>query len=157
MKESLEILATEKTMVLKQHLRGIFNVLVKPIRRDLTVQLGLEKGFAFAQKQKSDMQHGYEVFSNSSTLIKFLIFAQLVFLLVIFTGVILFLYFERLKIFKHSKKLLLLIIVCYFANLNTPPVSNSRLRVPFLPFILALSVSGFYLINKNSQSSKSGH
>ncbi len=143
--EAMKIAFQNPGLLIKHQAVQFVHFFLKPCRSYLDLQLGnWGKGFNAIPKNVSIFDY---LFKHTSKLTISIVFFQLAILLISYITLIFgVLYF---KINKHLLYLLLvgLIIFC-FANLTLPEVTESRFRVPVVPYIAILSASGIYFLKE---------
>ncbi len=158
--KSTEVISSNKSLFLKEHLKNIFYFFAKPLRSPIDMQLGNSNGF--------NMGRQFSVFGASSFFVRILIVMQIIFLILVYLFFFLAVYcFTKSlvafimkseaavssEIFSSSYSLgmflFLGMLIIYFSNFTVPPVTDARLRVPVWPFISILSSAGLYFLQNN--------
>lgn len=143
--EAVKIAIDNPGLLIKHQAVQFMHFFLKPCRSYIDLQLGnWGKGFNSIPKNVSVFDY---LFKHTSKLTITLVFFQL--------GILLTLYISLLFGIIYFKKnnrlfylLMLGLIIFCFANLTLPEVTESRFRVPVVPYIAILSASGIYFLKE---------
>lgn len=144
-KEAIKIAFDDPGLLIKHHAVQFLHFFLKPCRAYIDIQLGnWGKGYNTIPKDYPIMDY---LFKHTSKLTISLVFFQLFLLLICYTALVFGIFY-----FKQSKQLfylfLLGLLVLCFANLTLPYVTESRFRVPVMPFIAIISASGIFFLKR---------
>ncbi|MCH7754210.1 glycosyltransferase family 39 protein [candidate division KSB1 bacterium] len=121
---------------IRNHIRSIFNMLFKPLRSTIDLQLGLsEKGtslMTWGEKNSSSPMSG--LLRSTSGLTIALVFLQLISIVLLWLSVIYGLIISFVKKEQLISSIILLLIL-YFCIMSGGPEAYARFRVPLIPFL----------------------
>lgn len=144
-KDAMDIAFDNPSLLLKNHLIQTVHFFLKPCRAYIDIQLG-NWGIGYNTIPKDYPIFKY-LFEHNSKLTITLVFFQLVVLLIIYLSSIAgFIFFKKQKSLFYFF-VLALIIFC-FSNLTLPYVTESRFRIPIIPYLAIISASGIFLIKE---------
>lgn len=143
--EAIEIALNNPEILLKHHAIQFMHFFLKPCRAYIDIQLG-NWGAGYNTIPKDYPIFKY-LFEHNSKLTISIVFFQLLVLLIIYITMIF-----GARCFWQEKNFFLffllgLLIFC-FANLTLPYVTESRFRVPVVPYIAIISAAGIYFLTE---------
>lgn len=143
--EALKIAFKNPLLLIKHQAIQFVHFFLKPCRSYIDLQLGnWGKGFNMIPKNISIVDY---LFKHTSKLTISLVFFQIGVLLILYISLIFgILYFKTNK--QVLPLLLIGLLIFCFANLTLPEVTESRFRVPVVPYIAILSASGIYFLKE---------
>jgi len=144
-KDAMKIALENPGILFKNHAVQFLHFFLKPCRAYIDIQLGhWGKGYGMIPKDYPIFKYLFEHNSNFTISV---VFFQLFILLIIYLSSV----FGLLQ-FKQTGNLffmfLLVSLIFCFANLTLPYVTESRFRVPVMPFIAIVSASGIYFLKE---------
>lgn len=143
--EAMKLAFTNPGLLIKHQAVQFVDFFLKPCRSYIDLQLGnWGKGFNVIPKNISMVDY---IFKHTSKLTISLVFFQLVILLILYISLIFGIFYFKINDQLIYLLLIGLIILC-FANLTLPEVTESRFRVPVVPYIAILSASGIYFLKE---------
>lgn len=141
--DAINIAFSEPLLLIKHHAEQFIHFFLKPCRAYIDIQLG-NWGIGYNTIPKDYPIFKYLFEHNSKFTISIVFFQLGMMLLVYLSCLFSFLYFKKNKQFLYF--ILLCLLIFCFANLTLPYVTESRFRIPVVPFISILSASGVYWI-----------
>jgi len=149
--DALEIMFSNPKILLKHHVIQFVHFFIKPCRSYIDIQLGnWGQGYDIVPKNISTFDY---LFTHNSELTILIVFFQLFLSTCSYImAVVGFFYFKKEKQLFYF--LLLAGIIFCFANLTLPHVTESRFRVPVVPYISIIGASGIYLLKERWKGNK---
>lgn len=144
-KESMKIAFENPIILLKNHAVQFMHFFLKPCRAYIDIQLG-NWGAGYNTIPKDYPIFKY-LFEHNSKLTITIVFFQLLVLLIIYLSIIASVIYFKRKDGLFYFFILALLIFC-FANLTLPYVTESRFRVPVMPYIAILSACGICFLKE---------
>jgi 4-amino-4-deoxy-L-arabinose transferase-like glycosyltransferase len=143
--DAINIVFSNPTLLLKHHAIQFIHFFLKPCRAYIDIQLG-NWGVGYNTIPKDYPIFEY-LFKHNSKLTISIVFCQLGLMLPVYCGVFIsFFYFRKNKQLFYF--LLLGLLIFCFANLTLPYVTESRFRIPVIPYIAILGAAGIYRIKE---------
>jgi 4-amino-4-deoxy-L-arabinose transferase-like glycosyltransferase len=146
--DAIKIMAEHPVILLKHHAVQLMHFFLKPCRAYIDIQLG-NWGIGYNTIPKDYPIFDY-LFKHNSKFTIAVVFIQLFVLLVLYLSILCGIAF----FIRHQNKflfaILVLIIFC-FANLTLPYVTESRFRVPVMPYLAVLGAAGIYFMKNKVQ------
>jgi 4-amino-4-deoxy-L-arabinose transferase-like glycosyltransferase len=150
--DAIKIAFANPQILIKNHLVQFMHFFLKPCRAYIDIQLG-HWGIGYNTIPKDYPIFKY-LFEHNSKLTISIVFFQLAILLIIYLS-----FFFGISYFKQNGNLfflfLLVSLIFCFANLTLPYVTESRFRVPVMPYIAIISSSGIYYLKEWFRRKKS--
>lgn len=143
--DAIKIAFENPDILLKHHVIQFMHFFLKPCRAYIDIQLGhWGRGYNTIPKDYPIFKYLFEHNSKFTTAaVFFQLFVLLIVYLSVFFGVI---YFKRIENLFFA--LLLGVLIFCFANLTLPYVTESRFRVPVMPYIAIVSAGGIYFLKE---------
>jgi 4-amino-4-deoxy-L-arabinose transferase-like glycosyltransferase len=143
--DAFKLMIDNPGILIKHHAVQFAHFFLKPCRAYIDIQLGnWGQGYNTIPKDYPIFKY---LFEHNSKLTIILVFFQLLCLLIIYLSLIpAGMFFHREKKFMYF--LFLGLVIFCFANLTLPYVTESRFRVPVMPYIAILSASGIYFLRE---------
>jgi hypothetical protein len=147
--ESIKIMLAQPKLLLEHHVSQFLYFFIKPCRAYIDIQMGnWGKGYNTIPKGYPIMKY---LFEHNSKLTIAAVFFQIVMLLLMYISIL----FSFISFKKQNGLIwffILAVLIFCFANLTIPSITESRFRVPVMPFISILSAAGiFYLKERISK------
>ncbi len=150
-KEAVKIIAENPVIFMKYHVEQILYFFLKPSRAYFEIQLGLwGEGYNFIPKDYPISQY---LFKHTSTFTIVLVFIQMLVLAIVYFSCC----FGMLFLFRNKERLILVLVLLTIfavANLNLPPATEARFRIPVWPLIAILSACGLFFLKQKCFKSK---
>jgi len=149
--DAMDIAFEHPTILLKHHAVQFMHFFLKPCRAYIDIQLGnWGRGYNTIPKDYPIFSY---LFKHNSKLTITIVFFQLFLLLLIYLSIFFgFLYFKKEK--KIFYLLVIGLLVFCFANLTLPYVTESRFRVPVLPYLAIMAAAGIYWLKEKLKKRK---
>jgi len=146
--DAMELVFSNPTILLKHHAIQFMHFFLKPCRAYIDIQLGnWGSGYNTIPKDYPIFKY---LFEHNSKLTISIVLLQLLMLLIMYIASVLgFLYFKKEKMLFYFC-LLALLVLC-FANLTLPFVTESRFRMPVVPYIDIIAAAGVYVVKEKIQ------
>ncbi|MCC6837016.1 MAG: glycosyltransferase family 39 protein [Bacteroidia bacterium] len=143
--DAMEIAFAHPGILLKHHATQFMHFFLKPCRAYIDIQLGhWGSGYNTIPKDYPIFKY---LFEHNSKLTISIVFFQLGVLLIMYLGCLFsFFYFKQEK--QLFFFLLSALLVLCFANLTLPYVTESRFRVPVVPYLSLIAATGIYFIKE---------
>lgn len=149
--DAIKIALSHPKILLQHHATQLLHFFLKPCRSYIDLQLG-HWGIGYNTIPKDYPIFKYLFEHNSKLTISLVIF-QLLVLLIIYLSIIFgVIYFKQKKDLFYF--LLLGLLIFGFANLTLPHVTESRFRVPIMPYIAILSATGIYFLKEKFKNKR---
>jgi 4-amino-4-deoxy-L-arabinose transferase-like glycosyltransferase len=149
--DAMQIAFANPGILLKHHAVQFTHFFLKPCRAYIDIQLGhWGSGYNTIPKDYPIFKY---LFERNSKLTIIVVFFQLFVLLIMYLSIVFgFIYF------KQEKNLLYffvigLLVFC-FANLTLPYVTESRFRMPVVPYLAIISAAGIYFLKEKWKKSR---
>ncbi|MBK7182151.1 MAG: glycosyltransferase family 39 protein [Bacteroidetes bacterium] len=149
--DAMQIAFANPGILLKHHAIQFVHFFLKPCRAYIDIQLGhWGSGYNTIPKDYPIFKY---LFERNSKLTIIVVFFQLFVLLIMYLSIVFgFIYF------KQEKNLLYffvigLLVFC-FANLTLPYVTESRFRMPVVPYLAIISAAGIYFLKEKWKKSR---
>ncbi len=149
--DAMQIAFANPGILLKHHAVQFAHFFLKPCRAYIDIQLGhWGSGYNTIPKDYPIFKY---LFERNSKLTIIVVFFQLFVLLIMYLSIVFgFIYF------KQEKNLLYffvigLLVFC-FANLTLPYVTESRFRMPVVPYLAIISAAGIYFLKEKWKKSR---
>jgi 4-amino-4-deoxy-L-arabinose transferase-like glycosyltransferase len=150
--KALSIIRDNKSTFIRQHAINVFSLACKPVRGYLDNMLGYTHGYQTISGTEFPVSgKTVRIFEELSSKVSYIaVIIQILFLIIIYTGVLLCLWSWR----KYNRViiLMLLLLFAYFLNATVPPFTDARLRVPVMPVIAMLSAAGLAKLSRHSSN-----
>ena len=139
--KSIEIIKDNPYLLVKQQLLAVLELLVKPMRRDIDLQLGLKQGYNVLGYKSGVIGR---MIQSTSPFTLVLVVIQLIFAVAAVVGTLLaFYYMFRAR--QYATLLYFLLLTGLMMNMTLPPDTYARFRVPLTPYLLLFGVWGIFL------------
>lgn len=152
--DAMQIAWANPKLLLKNHAIQTLHFFLKPCRAYIDIQLG-NWGIGYNTIPKDYPIFKYLFEHNSKLTISIVFFQLAVLLLIYLTAFFGFVYFKQEKLLFHF--LLIGLLVFCFSNLTLPYVTESRFRIPIMPYLTIISASGIYWIKEKLKQKFSKH
>ena len=141
--DAMDLVFANPGILLKHHAIQFVHFFLKPCRAYIDIQLGNWKtGYNTIPKDYPIFKY---LFTHNSKLTISIVFFQLFMLLLTYiAGILGFFYFKKNQLF-YFYIFLGLLILC-FANLTLPFVTESRFRMPVMPYLSIIAAAGIYFM-----------
>jgi asparagine N-glycosylation enzyme membrane subunit Stt3 len=139
------MMLAQPKLLLEHHASQFIYFFIKPCRAYIDIQMGnWGKGYNTIPKGYPIMKY---LFEHNSKLTIIAVFFQIIMLLIMYVSVIFsFVYFKKQKGLMWF--LVMVLLIFCFANLTIPSITESRFRVPVMPFISILSAAGIFFLKE---------
>lgn len=143
--EAMKILFDNPGIMIRNQLRQFMHFFLKPSRAYIDIQLGnWGKGYNTIPKDYPIFEY---LFKHNSKLTIFLVFFQIVILAICYIAFAFGItYLIRMK--KKDVLFFLIALIFCFSFLTLSEITESRFRVPVMPYIAIISASGIYFIKE---------
>jgi 4-amino-4-deoxy-L-arabinose transferase-like glycosyltransferase len=143
--DAMQIAFANPGILLKHHAIQFVHFFLKPCRAYIDIQLGhWGRGYNTIPKDYPIFKY---LFEHNSKLTISIVFFQLFVLLIMYLSLVFgFIYFKQEKNMLYFFVIGLLVFC--FANLTLPYVTESRFRMPVVPYLAIISAAGIYFVKE---------
>jgi hypothetical protein len=147
-RDAFNLMKEHPDILLKHHAIQLMHFFLKPCRAYIDIQLGnWGTGYNTIPKDYPIFEY---LFKHNSRFTIAVVFMQLFVLFVLYLSIVCGIVFFVRHENKFLFAILFLLIFC-FANLTLPYVTESRFRVPVMPYLALLSAAGIYFLKVKVQ------